>query len=240
LSKDAIRSAEEETMRVRHFLTALAIAALVGVSVNDTAFAQASSRSVGRPEAAPGPSKVDPALAERLKRILVPLLSKMDNPIPLNEVKVAIMQDPHINAGNAGGGEFLVTTGLLQKANDDQLRAIMAHEIAHADLGHVAQQQTTSAIAEIGVALLDQIWPGSRALTPVVGELVQRHYGRGDEYEADAHGATIMRRAGYDGKKLMGGTLDWLGRTEGNSPGGFFATHPATGDRIQAVQNLPQ
>jgi Zn-dependent protease with chaperone function len=33
-----------------------------------------------------------------------------------------------------------VTTGLLEKANDDQLRAVMAHVIAHADLGHVAKR----------------------------------------------------------------------------------------------------
>jgi beta-barrel assembly-enhancing protease len=223
------------------FLTVIVMFVCLAASgAHDSAFAQSSSRSVGRPEAMPGPSKVDPALAERLKNVMVPLLAKMDRPIPLNEVTIAIMPDSHINAGNAGGGEFLVTTGLLEKANDDQLRAIMAHEIAHADLGHVAQQQTTSAIAEIGVALLDQIWPGSRALTPVVGELVQRHYGRGDEYEADAHAAVIMRRAGYNGKRLMGGALDWLVKTEGNSPGGFFATHPATDDRIQAVQQLPQ
>ena len=223
------------------FLTIICV--LIGLaasSAHESAFAQSSSRSVGRPEAMPGPSKVDPALAERLKRIMVPLLAKMNRPIPLNEVRIAILPDPHINAGNAGGGEFLVTTGLLEKANDDQLRAIMAHEVAHADLGHVAQQQTTSAIAEIGVALLDQIWPGSRALTPVVGELVTRHYGRGDEYEADAHAATIMTRAGHDGKRLMAGALDWLAKTEGNNPGGFFATHPATGDRIQAIQRLPQ
>lgn len=222
---------------------ALAIAALVGVLIgggtSDAAFGQSSSRSAGRPDADPPPSTVDPALAERLKRIMIPLLGKMDNPLPLNEVRIAIMQDAHINAGNAGGGEFLVTTGLLQKADDNHLRAIMAHEVAHADLGHVAQQQTTSTIAEIGVAILDQIWPGSRALTPVVGELVQRHYGRGDEYEADAHAATIMRRAGFDGKTLMADALDWLAKTEGNNAGGFFATHPATGDRIQAVRKLP-
>ena len=37
----------------------------------------------------------------------------------------------------------------------------------------------------------------------------------------------------------MAGALTWLQRTEGGSSGGFFATHPPTGDRIAAVQKLP-
>ena len=178
-------------------------------------------------------------MAERLKRVMVPLLAKMNRPIPLNEVKVAVVDDPAINAGNAGGGNFLVTTGLLRKANDNQLRAILAHEAAHADLGHVAKQETLSTGVDIGILLLDELFPGSRALTPLAGQLLQSHYSRGDESEADAHAVEILRRTGHDGKKLMADALAWLEKTEGSSPGGFFATHPATGDRIQAVQRLP-
>ena len=58
-----------------------------------------------------------------------------------------------------------MTTGLLAKANDDQLRAILAHEVAHADLGHVAETQTVATGLGIGVMLLEQIIPGSSALT---------------------------------------------------------------------------
>jgi Zn-dependent protease with chaperone function len=189
---------------------------------------------------APQPAaKLDPAQVNRLKAILPPLLQKMDRPIPLNEVKVGILNDPHINAANAGGGEFYVTVGLLQKANDDHLRAIMAHEVAHADLGHVAKAQVLGAGLNIGIALLDQILPGSSALTPVAGELISNAYSRKEENEADAHAVTIMRRAGFDGKALMANSLRWLAQTEGDSGGGFFATHPATGDRVQAVMALP-
>lgn len=189
---------------------------------------------------APQPAaKLDPAQVNRLKAILPPLLAKMDHPIPLNEVKVGILNDPHINAANAGGGEFYVTVGLLQKANDDQIRAIMAHEVAHADLGHVAKAQVLGAGLNIGIALLDQILPGSSALSPVAGELISNAYSRKEETEADAHAVTIMRRAGYDGKTLMANSLSWLAKTEGESGGGFFASHPATGDRVQAVMALP-
>ena len=180
-------------------------------------------------------AQVDPAQATRLKNVMVPLLQAMSRPIPLNEVKVGLINDPHINAANAGGGEFYVTTGLLQKANDDQLRGVMAHEIAHADLGHVAKLQRLGAGLNIGAVLLDQLIPGSGALAPIAGKLITNAYTRKEEYEADAHGVDIMRRAGYDGRTVMANTLQWLMQTEGGSGGGFFATHPATTDRIQAV-----
>ncbi|MGQ0810088.1 MAG: M48 family metalloprotease, partial [Nitrospiraceae bacterium] len=82
-----------------------------------------------------GQRQLDPQQAARLKTVMTPLLQTMDNQIPLDKVRIGIMDDPHINAANAGGGEFYVTTGLLMKANDEQLAGVMAHEVAHADLG---------------------------------------------------------------------------------------------------------
>lgn len=182
---------------------------------------------------------IDAAQAQRVQRIVAPLIAKMDRPIPANRVKITVWDDPRINAANGGGGDFYVTTGLLKKANDDQLRAIFAHEIAHADLGHVAKIQTLATGLDIGFILLEQVLPGSGAVTPIAGALVTSAYSRSEETEADAHGVEILKRAGYNGKALMATTLDWLNQVEGGSDGGFFASHPATGDRIEAVQRLP-
>ena len=86
-----------------------------------------------------------------------------------------------------------------------------------------------------GMVLLDQIIPGSGAVTPIAGQLIARSYSRKEEYEADRHGAEILQRAGFS-KDVMINTLTWLNETEGASGGGFFATHPATGDRIEALK----
>ena len=152
-------------------------------------------------------------------------------------MRVGIIDSPEINAANASPTEFYVTTGLLRKANDDQLRAVLAHEVAHADLGHVAKTQALGAGLNIGMVILDQIIPGPGALTPIAGQLLVNAYTRKEEYEADAHGVEILRRAGLDGKTLMANTLTWLQSTAGDG-GGFFSTHPATADRIEAVQRI--
>jgi Zn-dependent protease with chaperone function len=170
---------------------------------------------------------------------MLPLIQHMNKPLPLKQVRVGIMDDPKINAANAGGGEFYVTTGLLELANDDQLRGVLAHEVGHADLGHVAQVQMLGTGLNIGMIILDQFFPGSGKITPLIADLgVMRPFSRKEEYEADAHGVDILRRAGYNGKQMMSSTLTWLLQTSGSS-GGFFATHPGTEDRIQRVNSLP-
>lgn len=184
----------------------------------------------------PSTTRLDPAQAERLQRVMVPLLKGMNKPPQPSQVKVGIMDDPSINAANAGGGQFLVTTGLLQKASDDQLRGVLAHELAHEDLNHVAKAQALGAGLNIGAIILDQIFPGSGAITPIAGELVARGYSRNEEYAADRHGAEILERAGYP-RQIMVDTLSWLIQTTGGSKGGFLATHPGTSDRIEALQN---
>jgi predicted Zn-dependent protease len=172
---------------------------------------------------APSARPLDRAEAQRLQRVMTPLVRAMNNPRPLDKVRIGIMDDAHVNAASAGGGEFYVTTGLLKKANDLQLAGVLAHELAHDDLGHVA--------------ILDQIVPGSGALTPVAGNLIASAYSRNEEYAADRHGVDILKRAGYPAHTMMD-TLTWLVATEGASKGGFFATHPATADRIEALRTL--
>jgi len=184
--------------------------------------------------------KVDAATAERLQNAMVPLLKVMDHPVQPNQVKVGIMDDNSINAANAGNNEFLVTTGLLKQANDTQLQSVLAHEIAHQDLNHVQKAQNLGTGLNIGMVLLDQIIPGSGALTPIAGELLLRKYTRTEEYAADKHGVQLLQRAGMPGKQMMADTLTWLMQSSGGSSGGgFLATHPGTTDRVTAVKALP-
>jgi predicted Zn-dependent protease len=179
-------------------------------------------------------ARVEPAQLERLKRVMVPLI-QVAGTRRTGEVKIGLVEDDRINAGNAGEGQYVVTTGLLRKANDQQLACVLAHEVAHDDLGHVAKQQRLQTGLAIGMVILDQIVPGSRQITPVAGTLIARAYSRREEYEADAYGAEILKRAGHS-PKVMEQTLTWLMNAEGGSKGGFFSTHPATDDRIAELR----
>ena len=193
--------------------------------------------AAGRQSAAPEVRQLDPQQAERLKTVMTPLLQKMNHPIPLDQVRIGLMDDSHINAANAGGGEFYVTTGLLTKANDEQLAGVLAHEVAHADLGHVTKMQTIGTGTNIAAILLNAFGVPGAGLVPMAGDLlIARPYGRDAEYAADRHGADILQRTGRDGKRVMAATLTWLMQAEGAGAGGFFATHPATDDRIERVQ----
>ena len=221
---------------------ALSIAIMASACAVETS--PGSSRgSESRPTAAPAgaatPHPLNPQQEERLKAVMVPLLQKMNNPIPLNQVRIGLIDDPNINAANAGGGEFYVTAGLLQKANDEQLAGVMAHEIAHADLGHVTKLQTIGTGVNIATVLLDALGVPGAGLVPVAGNLfVALPYSRDAEYAADRHGVELLQRTGRDGKQIMANTLEWLVQTAGSGGGGFFATHPGTEDRIQKVRSM--
>ncbi len=168
---------------------------------------------------------------------MMPLLQAMDHPCRADQARVGIINQSEINAANAGNCEFYVTMGLLRRANDDQLRGVLAHEVAHQDLGHVAKAQVLGAGLNILSAGLQQLFPGAGAIAPIAGELVARGYGRSEEFAADKHGVEILSRAGYN-KATMLDALSWIRRSSGDGGGGFLSTHPALDDRIATIQRM--
>jgi Zn-dependent protease with chaperone function len=221
-------------MRRGRLATLIVLAAVCGACAFGTG-APPREPSPSSPTTQTTPQPLSPAQASRLQRLMVPLIQAMNNPKPLKQIRVGVIDDPGINAANAGGGEFYVTRGLLERASDEQLLGVLAHEVAHDDLGHVAKVQALGTGLSLGIIVLDQIVPGSRAITPIAGELIVRGYSRKEEYEADRHGVVLLGRAGYP-KDVMINALSWLLAQSGPSGGGFLATHPATEDRIQALR----
>jgi predicted Zn-dependent protease len=227
-----------ESMKQFYFIPVAILATLLsGCVVADGAAPRGDTRNDDRRQPAKT-RQIDPRQSDRFYRIMTPLLKNMNDPKSPRDVKIGIIDEPEINAANAGGGEFYVTTGLLEKASDEQLRGIMAHEIAHDDLGHVAKLQGLGVGLNLGVILLEQIIPGSSAVTPIAGSLIARGYSRNEEYAADRHGVEILRRAGYS-KDVLINALTWVSRSSGGGGGGgFLSTHPATEDRIAQLQKL--
>lgn len=173
----------------------------------------------------------------RLRQVMVPLVQASDRRMTVEDIKITIVDEAAINAASAGNGQFYVTTGLLRQASDDQLRGVLAHEIAHEDLGHPTKAQIVGVGVGLGAALLEKVFPGSAAIAPIAGSIVTGHYSRPMELAADRHGIKLLERAGYS-KRTMINTLNWLMQLNGDSGGGMFATHPATSERIQALQAI--
>jgi len=145
----------QRSWRMRVLITGSLMCLLAGCAFGTSQAPPGSGEPTASRRPTPSTRHLDPRQAERIQRVMTPLIQHMNHPLPLNQVRVAILEDPQINAANAGGGEFYITTGLLERASDDQLRGVLAHEVAHADLGHVAKAQALGTGLNIGMIILD-------------------------------------------------------------------------------------
>ncbi len=115
--------------------------------------------------------------------------------------RFAILDTPSINAMAFPGGIVVVTRGLYARlGSEDELAAVLAHEIAHVNRRHqwkVIQQQKLVALAGDAVTRGD---PGRTAkLVADLGtKLIARGLDKASEFEADRDGVVIAARAGYD------------------------------------------
>src|SRR5919108_1534454 len=147
----------------QRILLAAIISASFWYTGDANSFAGTSSRFREDPRPTTERSPVSESQLERLRQVMLPLVKATDHSRRLQEIRVKIVQDPKINAASAGNGEFYVTPGLLNKANDDELRGVLAHELAHDDLGHPAKAQFLGTGLGLGAMLLEQFIPGSRS-----------------------------------------------------------------------------
>jgi len=158
---------------------------------------------------------------------LVPYSSRSDIPYTFQ-----VVSDDQVNAFATMGGYVYVTTGLVKTAdNEAQLASVIAHEIGHIAEQHAVQQMRQRAIAQ-GVASaagLDR----NTAVNIGVELALSRPNSRQDEFEADAVGLQTLRSAGYAPSAMVAFMEKLMG--QGSVPT-FLSTHPATGDRIQALE----
>jgi Zn-dependent protease with chaperone function len=160
-----------------------------------------------------------------------------------------VVAQKEINAFALPGGPMFVNLGAITAAaNEAQLAGVMGHEMSHVYMQHSAKQagkeETTSLLAGIAGAVLGGTVGG--AAGGLVGQLGQMgiqmgeqglmlKYSRGDESQADAVGAVILYKAGYNPQALADffKTLETQG---GPLPPQFLSDHPNPGNREQAIE----
>ncbi|MEN9223900.1 MAG: M48 family metallopeptidase [Thermostichus sp. HHBFW_bins_43] len=145
-----------------------------------------------------------------------------------------VVQDPAINAFATMGGFVYITTGALEAAdNDDQIAAVLAHEVAHISERHGLQQLQQAATARFGAQLLGVSDNNLAALALEVG--IRRPQSRENEFIADEKGLWAAYRAGFDPQ----GMPQFLAKLQsrGSLPD-FLRTHPPVPERIARLNQL--
>jgi len=159
-----------------------------------------------------------------------------------------VISDDEINAFAGPAGWVYVNTGILEKArNVSEVAGVVAHEIGHVALRHVAnnynRQRTTGLVYQAGVIAAAVL--GGQAAAGIAnlgGGLAAMAYvnsfGREAEREADAFAVDVMPKAGYDPEGLVTFFETLQRETGGGSSADFLSSHPATADRIDATKRL--
>lgn len=156
-----------------------------------------------------------------------------------------VVAQKEINAFALPGGQMFINLGAITAAaNEAQLAGVMAHEMSHVYMQHSAKQERksewTSGIAELAGGVLGAAGGG------LIGELAEAgvqfgaqgimlKYSRGDEAQADAVGAIILYKAGYNPQALA----DFFKTLESETreaPPQWLSDHPNPGNRTEAIE----
>ena len=161
-----------------------------------------------------------------------------------------VIEDKEVNAFSLPGGFIFVNTGLVDAVDsDDELAAVIGHEIAHVAARHSIKRYESSLgqqllqIASIAAARKGGVPVGGMQVAAQAARLA---YARQDELEADQLAVGYLKAAGYDPKAILS-FLDKLHDIHRNKdelqylPRGFTRpqyamTHPYVADRIRAVK----
>lgn len=161
------------------------------------------------------------------------------------------------NAAATRGNHIFVWTGIINATtSEDELSAILAHEMAHVLLRHTepTERESWAKVVVEGVAIAaavgssiatggaygaDILVDVATALTKEIGQgILVNPYAREKEHEADELGLVLMKKAGYPPQAA----IDFWSRAL-NDPAftasiSFFSTHPPARDRLERLQTI--
>jgi len=192
----------------------------------------------------------DAARVAQLKEMVNRIKSVSD--LPDLPYEVVLIQTNVVNAMAAPGGKIMVYEGLWNPKDglvkdDDELAAVLAHEIAHVNCRHSTEAMTqamwVNGVAATGLfAAKNTKYEGVTQLAATGGLIAYNglwvtHYSRTDEKEADAVGLMYMAKAGYDPRAALRIWERSAQRRAGVDPAdSIFSTHPADNVRLQNLQ----
>ena len=158
--------------------------------------------------------------------------------------QVNLLRSDEVNAFCMPGGRVAFYTGIIDKLRltDDEIAAVMGHEIAHALREHGRDRQSkataTGLASQLGGAALSA-WLGVdvRGATNAAGQLLVLKFSRDEEREADLVGLDIAARSGYDPRAGIALWNKMAVLNQSGAPIELRSTHPGGGERIEQIGN---
>lgn len=151
--------------------------------------------------------------------------------------EVNVISTKDVNAWAMPGGKMAVYTGLIERldASDDELAAVMGHEIAHALREHGRERASRAMAQSMGLAVLGAFTGmsgGAMDLSQMALDVtLNLPNSRLHETEADRIGVELAARAGYDPRAAIS-LWEKMSKLGGGQPPQFLSTHPSHDTRI--------
>jgi len=163
------------------------------------------------------------------------------------EYRFHVVDDPELNAFALPAGYIYIHTAIILEAqNVSELAGVVAHEIGHVALRHIAhnysRQRNTGLLYQLGV-VVTSIFVGGNAAAggQLLGQLAAvayvNQFTREAEAEADAFAVEVLPLAGYDPNGLVT-FFETMQAHGGAQVPTFLASHPTTGNRILETSAL--
>jgi predicted Zn-dependent protease len=160
--------------------------------------------------------------------------------------EVHVVSVNEVNAWCMPGGKMAMYTGLIErlKATDDEIAAVMGHEIAHALREHarerISRQMGTQMAVGIAGALLGIGNLGQGIGNAVADITLNRPNSRTHEVEADRIGVELAARAGFDPRAAVA-LWEKMAKVSGDGqPPKWLSTHPSHEDRIKDLREYSE
>lgn len=182
------------------------------------------------------PVSRDAGKIARVDRIGARVLSGMGEKTAVWEIKV--FEDESLNAFALPGGKIGMNTGMVAFCrSDDELAAVIGHEIAHVKLRHAAERVSQQLAAQGLVDLVGGESAETAALLGAGATLgVILPFSRQHELEADRLGLRYMAAAGYDPMSAVNLWTRMAAEKARAQTPAWLSTHPADEDRIAAIR----
>ena len=160
--------------------------------------------------------------------------------------EVVVFYSDDVNAYTLPGDRIGVYTGLLKVTqNQDQLAAVIGHEVSHVLAQHSNERLSQKQVANIGMSAADQLLKNTTTKAPAMAALgmgvqygVLMPYSRAHETEADVLGLQLMAVAGFNPQESVSLWHNMAAASKGSAPLEILSTHPSDQTRIKELQSL--